>query len=36
MSKFSFFKILGLAIGILFFSCNKNNDEIFALHKEVK
>jgi hypothetical protein len=36
MSKFSFFKILGLAIGVLFFSCNKNNDEILALLKEVK
>jgi hypothetical protein len=36
MSKIGFFKILGLAIGLLFFSCNKNDDEIIALLKEVK
>lgn len=36
MQKINFFKILGLAIGVLFFSCNKNDDEILALLKEVK
>lgn len=36
MSKGNFFKILGVTIGVLFFSCNKNSDEILALLKEVK